>query len=361
MKKCTTIFLAIFLGVVVLSVNGLAAAVTKLNDIRAGQHKGYTRLVLDAEGARPLKIGPTTAEGVTIVYEQLDLKRTSPALLRNMIGAVANVRRHRQANRSVITVTFKDPNTAARSFYLAGKSAEKGAYRLIIDLYPPGTAAAGPGALIPVAYFKAPTPSPMSKPEPAAVASPQAAAHVNETPLPAVESSEQLEKISPKAIEAGSASQTVRVEMASVGPKQGVLLAEPPFNARTKGEKKYLLHTPLPQKASRAVATELSEAGNEFRGGKEQSITVLKRAVPMVTKPANILRIQPPQSGIKDDVSGVIERSTSEVPIYKHESIGLVELTLKLLLITLSCIVILFLHKANKIATNRYDALKQFH
>ena len=47
-------------------------------------------------------------------------------------------------------------------------------------------------------------------------------------------------------------------------------------------------------------------------------------------------------------------------PIYKQESIGLVELTLKLLLIALSCLAILFLHRANKIATNRYDALRQF-
>jgi hypothetical protein len=65
-------------------------------------------------------------------------------------------------------------------------------------------------------------------------------------------------------------------------------------------------------------------------------------------------------------MSGVIGRATSEVsiqrkvPIYMQESIGLVELTLKLLLIALSCLVILFLHRANKIATNRYDALRQF-
>ena len=365
-KKCTTISLAIFLGVVLLSADGLTAAVTKLKGIRGGQHKRYTRLVLDAEGARPLKIGPTTAEGVTIVYEQLDLMGTSSALLRNRFGAVANVRHHRQANRSVIAISFKDPNTAARSFYMAGKSAEKGAYRLIIDLYPPGSAATGPGALVPVASVKASIPAPMAIPDPAAVPSPQAAVDVNETPLPAAESSEQLDKILPKAIETGSASQTVRVKMATVEQKQGVLYAEPSSNARTEGVKKNLLKTPPPQKASQAVVTEQPSIHNEFRDGKERSITVLKRAVPMVAKPANILRIQPSQSGIKDDVSGVIERATSEVsiqrkvPIYMQESIGLVELTLKLLLITLSCLVILFLHRANKIATNRYDALRQF-
>jgi hypothetical protein len=154
--------------------------------------------------------------------------------------------------------------------------------------------------------------------------------------------------------------------MASVEQKQGVRPAEPPPNARTESVKKNLLKTPPPQKASRAVVMEQPSIHNEYRDGKKQSITILKRAVPMVAKPANILRIQPSQSGIKDDVSGVIERATSEVsiqrkvPIYMQESIGLVELTLKLLLITLSCLVILFLHRANKIATNRYDALRQF-
>jgi hypothetical protein len=366
MKKCTTISLAMFLGVVLLSANALAAAVTKLKGIRGGQHKRYTRLVLDAEGARPLKIGPTTAEGVTIVYEQLDLTGTSSDLLRNRFGAVANVSHHRQTNRSVIVISFKDPNTVARSFYMEGKSAEKGAYRLIIDLYPPGSAATGPGALIPVASAKASIPAPMAIPDPAAVPSPQAAADVNETPLPASESSEQLEKMLPKAIETGSASQTVRVKMEPVEQKQGVLYAEPSSNARTEGVKKNLLKTPPPPKTSRTVVTEQPSIHNEFRDGKEQSITVLKRAIPMVAKPANILRIQPSQSGIKDDMSGVIGRATSEVsiqrkvPIYMQKSIGLVELTLKLLLIALSCLVILFLHRANKIATNRYDALRQF-
>ena len=123
---------------------------------------------------------------------------------------------------------------------------------------------------------------------------------------------------------------------------------------------------PLPQKPPGLLPRNNHRSGNEFQGGKEQSITVLKRAIPMVAQPAQILRLQPSQSGIKDEVSGVSERAASEVPIqrkapiYKQESIGLVELTLKLLLIALSCLAILFLHRANKIAVNRYDALRQF-
>ena len=49
-KKYITLSFAIFLGVILLSAGDLAAAVTKLNGIRSWQHKGYTRLVMDAEG-----------------------------------------------------------------------------------------------------------------------------------------------------------------------------------------------------------------------------------------------------------------------------------------------------------------------
>jgi MtrB/PioB family decaheme-associated outer membrane protein len=192
MKKCTIISLAMFLGVVLLSTNALAAAVTKLNDIRTGKHKGYTRLVLDAEGARPLKIGPATAEGVTIVYEQLELMRKPSVLFRNMIAA-ANVSHHRQTDRAVIAITFKNPNTVVRSFYMGGKSSEKGAYRLIMDLYPPGRAAAGPGALIPIASAKAAIPAPPPAAAPAAKLSPRADAEASKTPMTVAESSPQPE------------------------------------------------------------------------------------------------------------------------------------------------------------------------
>ena len=46
--------------------------------------------------------------------------------------------------------------------------------------------------------------------------------------------------------------------------------------------------------------------------------------------------------------------------INRRESMGPVEITLKLLAIALSCIIILFLYRANKIATNHYNALIQF-
>ena len=190
MKKITTISLTLFLGVVLLSADGLAAAVTKLNDIRTGQHKGYTRLVLDVEGARPLTIGPAAAASVTIVYQQLELMRTPSVLFGNEIGAAAKVSHQRQADRSVIQITFKDPGTVVKSFYLGGKSAEKGAYRLIMDLYPPGSAAAGPGALVPMASAKAAVPASTPAATAAAAApSLQADGESSETSLPTAQPS----------------------------------------------------------------------------------------------------------------------------------------------------------------------------
>ncbi len=194
MKKCTTISLAMFVGLVLLSANSLAAATTKLNDFRTGQHQGYTRLVLDAEGARPLEIGPATAESVTIVYDQLKLMRQPSALFRDIIGAAAHVSHRRQEDRAVIEITFKTPNTAVRSFYLKGKSNRKGTYRLIMDLYPPGRAAAGPGTLVPVASAKTALPAPTSAPSSAAVPSPRAAADASERPLTAAQSPKQSDQ-----------------------------------------------------------------------------------------------------------------------------------------------------------------------
>jgi len=208
---------------------------------------------------------------------------------------------------------------------------------------------------------------------------------------------------------------------AARGPEH-ITLSQAPPRDRTQAEKQKPLHTPPPEKALRAGVTEQSSIRNEFGGGKDESIAVSKGDVPVVGKPAHILTTQPPQSGIKSDAPGVIEKAASKVPIqedlilnsmeppdkkkvlgkmkepatagqrkllgvkertasispgvaenamprqavsherkgpkYKQKSIGLVELTLKLMSIALSCLVILFLHRANKIATNRYEANK---
>jgi len=74
-------------------------------------------------------------------------------------------------------------------------------------------------------------------------------------------------------------------------------------------------------------------------------------------KPAQLVAIQPPQSGSENVMPRQAVSHVRKDPMYKQASMGLVELTLKLLSIALSCLVILFLHRANKMATNRHDTI----
>jgi hypothetical protein len=147
--------------------------------------------------------------------------------------------------------------------------------------------------------------------------------------------------------------------MASGEPKQGIHPAESTPKTRTEGKKETLMNPLLPETTSRASAMERPSIRNEFQVGKEQSITVSKGETPTAVKPVHIFKVQPPQSGTIKAMPRQAVSHVRKAPMYKQKSIGLVELTLKLLSIALSCLVILFLHRANKTATNRYEALLQ--
>jgi hypothetical protein len=156
---------------------------------------------------------------------------------------------------------------------------------------------------------------------------------------------------------------------------------------------------------------------NEWQDMQPKSTAGSPLESPIIGKPIYVTPVQPLQCGIESHPSGVIRKAFSEVPVqgdsiarpadlpievkepattaqrkplevkeravpntpaveetakhgmavsYKRramvnkESMGLVELVLKLISIALTALVILFLHRANKIATNRYKALIQF-
>ena len=228
---------------------------------------------------------------------------------------------------------------------------------------------------------------------------------------------EYLEEILPKAPAAESAMQTVRLEIAAAEQKQGVYPAEPPPAAQPQGEKKFLLATPPSEKASRVGVTSQPSIRNGFRGGKGKSIFVSKEDFAMAGEPVHVPPAQASYGGLKRDAAGINQEASSagiapgDATIHQkslhggekkpdeavqktpspvrekavtdaraaaasmerlavsrekkgmlngRESIGPVEMVLKLLAIALSCLVILFLHRANKIATNHYNALMQF-
>jgi len=163
MKKVTVIFLTTLLTELLLSQSALPLAPTTLHNIRLGHHTGFTRLVFDSEGARPLRIGPATEAGVRVVYEQLNLATEPERLFRKYSGAAAKVSHHREPNASVVTIAFTYPNTEVRTFFMPAKPPKKRSYHLILDFYPRGSPAGSAGAKVP--YEKVEIRKPAPKPE----------------------------------------------------------------------------------------------------------------------------------------------------------------------------------------------------
>ena len=116
----------------------VSTGLTVVHDIRRGVHPDYTRLVLDSEGARPIRIGPASADGIALQYEGLDCRVRPESLFQDSSGLVGKVSHRKERNTSVISVTFRHPNTRVKTYFLSADPVRKGHYRLVIDLYPPG-------------------------------------------------------------------------------------------------------------------------------------------------------------------------------------------------------------------------------
>jgi len=187
--------------------------------------------------------------------------------------------------------------------------------------------------------------------------------------------------------------------------------------AQTEVEETKPLNNSLFGNVSKTGAQQHVSVRNELRDSKNESMALSQVAPPVALEPAHMSSAQPAFADLKQDALEISEKSSSglfeqgnaslhqkslpggekkrdkavqeppslvrekavtdaravavsiERPAVSHETKGLinrresmgpVEITLKLLAIALSCLVILFLHRANKIATNHYDALMQF-
>ncbi len=113
------------------------AATTKLHNVRVGTHTGFTRIVFDSEGARPLSIGPVSAKGVAIRYDRLDLLCNPRHFSQRYLGAVAKVSHQKEAQAQKIFIALRQSDTRVKSFFLAADPPKKGFYRFVMDFYPP--------------------------------------------------------------------------------------------------------------------------------------------------------------------------------------------------------------------------------
>ena len=123
---------------------------TRLQHLRVGIHKDFTRIVLDSQGPRPLKLGPPSSQGISIQYKDLDLLFDPERLSRNYPGAIAKAGYQKEENGSKILIAFRQPDTRVKTSFLEANPPQKGFYRLVLDLYPPQSSSEKDAVLPPV-------------------------------------------------------------------------------------------------------------------------------------------------------------------------------------------------------------------
>jgi hypothetical protein len=97
-----------------------SASATILHNVRMVTHTGFTRIVFDSEGARPLSIGPVSSEGIAVRYDRLDfLYDPRHFSHRYRVGAVAKVSHQKEAQAQKILIAFRQPDTRVKSSFLA--------------------------------------------------------------------------------------------------------------------------------------------------------------------------------------------------------------------------------------------------
>ncbi len=119
------------------SDSGPAALTTQLHNLRVGVHTDFTRIVFNSEGAHPIRIGPASPDGITIQYEQLVLLFDPKRLARTYRGTIAKISSQKENKAWKILVGFRQPDTRVKTFFLEADPPQKGAYRLVMDFYPP--------------------------------------------------------------------------------------------------------------------------------------------------------------------------------------------------------------------------------
>jgi hypothetical protein len=111
-------------------LDGLVAEPTKLQNFRVGIHNGFTRIVFDSEGPRPLSIGPPSSEGISIRYQHLNPFFDPERFFRSYPGAIAKADYQTEEMASKISFTFRQPRTHAKTSFLEEYPPQKGSQEM---------------------------------------------------------------------------------------------------------------------------------------------------------------------------------------------------------------------------------------
>lgn len=128
-----TIFLAALIAFYLLScAPAAAAAAAKLQTVRFGRHRTFTRLVFDIQGPRPNHIATLPDHSIVIAYSQLQTRVRSTTLRHRLRRYVTAVTFKNQPGSSSIEFSLR-PHAAVHYFFLKYTPARSGWYRLVMD------------------------------------------------------------------------------------------------------------------------------------------------------------------------------------------------------------------------------------
>ena len=114
-----------------------AATSTKFRQIRLGVHPGFTRLVFDAVGDRPVSVGPATDAGIDIEFSEIAPDAMPKRAFNLNKSALTGIGLQRSDRSTRITISFRRAGTTVKHQFLAGKPSAAGHYRLLMDFFPP--------------------------------------------------------------------------------------------------------------------------------------------------------------------------------------------------------------------------------
>ncbi len=175
---CSLVFFLCFSGATLATAR---AEETRLLRVREGLHNGFSRLVLDCVGERPIRMQTEPDGKFTVQYKQLTVEPDLGAVSRRLQYDVEQVE-YDAGPTGRVTLKFKSPDVRIKSFILRKGKPEEKIFMVVMDIFPrPPRAAAGraptpaivapPPPPVPAA---APTAPPIAKPKAAPVAKPPA-------------------------------------------------------------------------------------------------------------------------------------------------------------------------------------------
>ena len=122
---------------------------SQITNIRFGKHTGFSRLVFDLKGPKPLMVGPVKGDSLPIYFDEVMMDTSLQENKPPAHTGLSAINVEREDDRSVVVLTLRDPKQEAKYFYMNSEKTGSNEYRLILDFHNPATYKEGAGTLVP--------------------------------------------------------------------------------------------------------------------------------------------------------------------------------------------------------------------